>query len=507
VAARSQLSEVIVDSLPLVEVGTVALVALVVGLHFRSLGAPLLTLLAIGISYLTSIRLIAWIGEKLGISVPSEVEPVVVVLLFGVVTDYSVFFLSRVRRRMGGRGGAAVRGDTRRGGAPPDHRHRGADCRPRERLAGRRGAGLPQSLRAGHRHVDPARAGGRGDPRPRRAGHRWPRVILAAPAGAELPREEAAEQSTTEVRRRPGRSWALELATRRPLLSVAGCTLLLVAAASGLIRLDLGNPLIRGLPRDADAREAYRQASRGFAPGILSPTVVIAEGTGITSERRKLAALQELLERQPGVAEVVGPGDQPIRFDLGAALSTTGAAARYFVVSSSDPLGARAVRNFEQLRRQMPGLLEEVGLPRAGVLFAGDTALVAETIDKTVADLGRIAPTAIGVVLLSLALFLRALVAPLYLVAASLAALGAALGLTAYVFQGLAGYGELTYFVPVAAAVLLVSARLGLQHLPRGANLGPGAPECPPSGGGRSGRARLRRSPSRGSCWPPPSHC
>jgi hypothetical protein len=91
VAARSQLSEVIVDSLPLVELGTVALVALVVGLHFRSFGAPLLTLLAIGISYLTSIRLIAWIGEKLGISVPSEVEPVVVVLLFGVVTDYSIF--------------------------------------------------------------------------------------------------------------------------------------------------------------------------------------------------------------------------------------------------------------------------------------------------------------------------------------------------------------------------------------------------------------------------------
>jgi RND superfamily putative drug exporter len=161
----------------------------------------------------------------------------------------------------------------------------------------------------------------------------WPR----RPA-AELPREEAAEQSTTEVRRRPRRSRALELATRRPLLTVAGCTLLLLAAAAGLIRLDLG-PLIRGLPRDADARESYRQASRGFAPGILSPTVVIVEGTGITSERRKLAALQELLERQPGVAEVVGPGDQPIRFDLGAALSTTGAAARYFVVSSSVPWG------------------------------------------------------------------------------------------------------------------------------------------------------------------------
>ena len=56
-----------------------------------------------------------------------------------------------------------------------------------------------------------------------------------------------------------------------------------------------------------------------------------------------------------------------------------------------------------------------------------------------------------------LAVFLRALVAPVYLVL--LAALGplAALGLAVAFFQGVLGHPEITYFVPLAAGVLLIA--------------------------------------------------
>ena len=50
-----------------------------------------------------------------------------------------------------------------------------------------------------------------------------------------------------------------------------------------------------------------------------------------------------------------------------------------------------------------------------------------------------------------------ALVAPLYLVAIAALAPLAATGLTVAVFQGLLGHSELTYFVPIAAGVLLVA--------------------------------------------------
>ena len=54
-------------------------------------------------------------------------------------------------------------------------------------------------------------------------------------------------------------------------------------------------------------------------------------------------------------------------------------------------------------------------------------------------------------------LFLRALIAPLYLVAVSVLGLAASLGITTFVFQELLGYDDLTYYVPFAAAVLLVA--------------------------------------------------
>ncbi|HEV2075446.1 MAG TPA: MMPL family transporter, partial [Thermoleophilaceae bacterium] len=98
VPARDAQGETIAGALPLVEAATILLVVLAVGLHFRAVGAPLLNLLTVGIAYLTALRVIAYAGQLAGLSVPSEVEPIIVVLLFGVITDYSIFFMSRFRQ-------------------------------------------------------------------------------------------------------------------------------------------------------------------------------------------------------------------------------------------------------------------------------------------------------------------------------------------------------------------------------------------------------------------------
>jgi RND superfamily putative drug exporter len=56
-----------------------------------------------------------------------------------------------------------------------------------------------------------------------------------------------------------------------------------------------------------------------------------------------------------------------------------------------------------------------------------------------------------------LMVFLRGIVAPLYLLLSSALGLAAAMGLTVFVFQFVLGHDELTYYVPFAAAVLLLS--------------------------------------------------
>jgi RND superfamily putative drug exporter len=259
------------------------------------------------------------------------------------------------------------------------------------------------------------------------------------------------------VRPRPVRSRALRLASGRPLLTALATGALLLVAASGLLRIEVGQTLIRGLPEDEEARIAYGQAAKGFAPGVLSPTVVIAESPGLTARRPALRRLQAEIAEAPGVALVVGPAQQPSGVNLGAVFARSANAVRYLVVFDADPLGAGGIARLAALRSRLPAMARRAGLPGLRTSIAGDTALAEETVRLTADDLGRVAPIALVAVLLVLAVFLRALVAPLYLVAASVLALAASLGITVYVFQDLLGHRELTYYVPFVAAVMLVA--------------------------------------------------
>ena len=99
-------------------------------------------------------------------------------------------------------------------------------------------------------------------------------------------------------------------------------------------------------------------------------------------------------------------------------------------------------------------MLDRAGLAQAEASFAGDTALSQETIDGTTADLERVIPAVLIAVLLVLVIFLRGLVAPLYLVAAATLGPLASIGLAVILFRGVLGHGELTYYVGVLLVAL-----------------------------------------------------
>jgi len=161
--------------------------------------------------------------------------------------------------------------------------------------------------------------------------------------------------------------------------------------------------------------------------------------------------------KEPGVAAAIGPADDGARDLPGLLVAEDAGAARYLLVLDQDPQGGKAVDVLERLRERVPALLDDAGLGGANASFAGDTALAQETVDTIMHDLLRIGIAAFLVNFLLLAIFLRALVAPLYLVFCSALALAASIGLTTLVFQTLLGHDELTYHVPFAVAVLLLS--------------------------------------------------
>jgi RND superfamily putative drug exporter len=392
---------------------------------------------------------------------PQEIEPFVVVLLLGILTDYAIFFLSGFRAHLAA-------------GEPRLEAARGSAARnlPIVLTAGLIVAAGAAALLAGR--LDYFRALGPGLGLTAlmallvattlipallaifgRAVY-WPRRPTPAPVE---PEEEGPIEAVSDRRERPLRERAAYAMTARPLalLVVLVTGGLLFAASLGLRDLDLGFTLIRGLPSDSEVRRAETAASRGFAPGVLAPTELLLEGPGVGVDREGLARLQEAIAKEEGVAGAVGPRDEPKDVATRAVVSEDGNAARIAIILGDDPLGGKAIDDLRALDGRMPALLAGAGLEDATFAFAGDTALAENTVSLTVDDLKRIGLAALGINLLFLVILLRSIVAPLFLLVTSVLALAATLGVTTFVFERLLGYDELTYYVPFAAAVLLVS--------------------------------------------------
>jgi RND superfamily putative drug exporter len=452
IPARVEQGRVLQDHLVTVETATLIAVILIVAIAFRSLVAPLLALVTAGTSVVLTLSAADSAGALLGIAVPSELEPLLVALLLGVVTDYVIFYLFGLRQQVSA-------------GAPR--------LLAAERAAARftpiiTVAGITVACGTGALLVAESnlfKAFGPGMALAVLIGLAVAVTLvpaLMAILGGILfwPSRARTAPTVPSAAGRPVRPsrWTMLLVRRSTAAFVlVGCVTALLLAAAPLRHLDLGLSFVPSLPPDNSVRQTAVQARAGFSEGIVSPTVLLIEGTEVTGQRVALGRLGQLLEQRQGVAGVLGPGDQLLPVELGLVLSRDGDAARYLIVLDDQPLGADAVDTVSELRGDLPELLRTVGLPDARASMAGDTAIAEGVVAGTVADLKRITIATLLVNLVLLVLFLRALVAPLYLLATNLLALCATLGLTTWVFQDLLGHDGLTFYVPFAAAVLLVA--------------------------------------------------
>ena len=444
VPARIEEWRQIEKGLPLVTLATIALIALVLGIHFRSPIAPLVTLLAAGVAYLVAMRTVAFIGSWLDVSIPREAEPILIVLLLGVVTDYAIFFLHGLRERLDA-------GQDRLEAAEAAT----AEYLPIVVTAGLIVAGGTASLMAGE--LGFFRAFGPGMALTVLISLAV--AITLVPALMAIFGQRLFWPSRPKERPVKGPSRLAYFSTARPVAFVIATVALvaLVFACRGLLETKLGLTMVQGLPAEAEPRRAQDAAAAGFAPGILSPTVVLLEGVDQRLDLPGLVRLQRALDDEPGVAASIGPATPAAREIPGLVFAGDADAARFLILLDDNPVGGPAIESVEALRDRLPDLVEEAGLAEAQVRLAGDTALAGETVETIKSDLVRIGIAAFLVNFLLLALFLRAIVAPLYLVLSSGLALAASIGLTTLVFQGFLGHDELTYFVPFAVAVLLLS--------------------------------------------------
>jgi RND superfamily putative drug exporter len=148
-----------------------------------------------------------------------------------------------------------------------------------------------------------------------------------------------------------------------------------------------------------------------------------------------------------------GTAGEAARAAAGAYVAADRSVVRLYVVTRDEPYSLAAFATVRRLR-------EALASPPAGfdrVLVGGPTAEFADVETTVNADFQRVAIITLVGIAIVLALLLRSLVAPLYLVASVLLSYGTTLGLSVLLFQHVLGQAGLNYFIPLMVFVLLVA--------------------------------------------------
>ena len=432
------------------EIATLVLIAVVVALTFRSVVAPLVVLATAALGYLVALRVLDAMAGALGFALPDQLQPLIAALLIGVVTDYCVLFFSGFRRQLG----------------QGLHRHEAARRTvltegPIVAVAGITVAAGTAALLVADFALFQAFG---------------PALALAVLVGMVVSLTlvpalmailghrlflglGAARSASAE--HEPGRltHWLADTVSRRSGAAVAALLGVGVLGAASLPLLDLRIDVsfVSELPPDDPVRVGARVLEEAGVRGAVAPTEVLVEGEDVVAQRDALERFQAALADQPGVAQVLGPAQLPLREGLGLVLAQDGDAARFIVVLDSDPLAAPAIADVGDLQQRVDGLLTDAGVEGATVAVGGQTAIAAELAELTRDNLRTILVAALLIELAILCLYLRALLTPVLLLACSALGVAAALGLAVLVFQDALGDPGLLFLVPFATAVLLLA--------------------------------------------------
>ena len=268
----------------------------------------------------------------------------------------------------------------------------------------------------------------------------WPMQPRLDPEAAAQP--EAPQDWRRSVYGRVG-----SVVLRWPRASLAATTAALALLIAGLFAFQPNYDQLASLPGNTESVRSFELLREGFPAGELSPTrvyVSLPPGEQVLDPGR-LEQLDELtlaLTGHPAVASASGPSRPfgtagPPGGPPGAAarfVSADGGTARIEVVLTDNPFSDASLDAVPELRELARDAAGSAGLDPGGVLVGGDTAAEADTRTAGNRDSRVVLPLillAIGVVL---ALLLRSLIAPLYLMATIAFTYFATLGLAVIVF-------------------------------------------------------------------------
>jgi putative drug exporter of the RND superfamily len=493
---------------------TVLLVLVLLILLYRSPILAFLPLVGVGWALVVVNALIGFAGKAGLFGVSQQATSIMTVLLFGAGTDYTIFIASRFREELARTQDKHVAmSDTMRAVGEAITSSAGtvilalltltfASLGLYSSLGPTLAIAILVMLLAGLTLVPALLVW------PGRAAY-WPLIPRYQP-------EQAAALTETSLRGFWGRlgSWT----ARHRVLAVIVSTAFLGILALGNLGSQPTFNFLTSFRDPTDSSKGFAILQQHFPAGTLAPTTVLIQFKGDTPDAyqhlAQIDAITVALQNVPGVAKVEGPtrpdGNAPVmdpatlQQSIGALPPQVRAAIRsgksptectgpncppldpklaaaigsyaastsfvspgngtvqFSVIMKDDPYTLSAINRIGPLRDALDKALSDNGLSgnaatTASGYIAGQTALLADTLQYNQRDTFLIVPLVLLLVGIVLALLLRSLIAPLYLLGAVTLNFFAAIGVCSFFFQRIQGQDGFSYAIPLYTFIFLVA--------------------------------------------------
>jgi RND superfamily putative drug exporter len=422
----------------IVMLATVLLILILLGIIFRSVLAAFAPIVMVAVVFTVAKGFIGIAADVFNLKADSSLNVILGVVLFGIGTDYFLFYLFRFRelRRKGADHQTAVLGAVERAG---------------EAIASAGGAvivaflTLTLSSLGMFRSMGPALA-----------------IAVAVMLVAALTLVPAVVNVLGRALFWPSKKWAQEPKDSRGFAAIGaslGNRPARFAAASGGILViltlfvfvgggynptfDLGSSNSASNVESAQATKTMEDG--GLSAGATQPTpIVLNSDSGTRLDTADFTSFQAALAKVPGVAQVA-PHAVP---------SPDGKTALFMVTLKSDPSSDAAINTVKDDLRPAA----HAAAPHGATAYVG--GLTGVFVDFQAAmnrDYSVVFPVAAIIIMLILGLVLRSLVAPWYLMLSVALGFGATLGSAVIVFQHLKGDGGLIFMLPILIYLFVVA--------------------------------------------------
>lgn len=263
-----------------------------------------------------------------------------------------------------------------------------------------------------------------------------------------------------------------QMVTKHPAIIATGLLIVLLIGSFNVTTMNFSFNLLKSFPEDMTSREGFELLEENYPAGELAPVNVILHSQNEMDVNKQLLEqmreLTQTLEEKTGITEVSpeitddminGEADLPRDF-----LSESKQAIAMELILKDNPYEPEALETIQELRDAEEDLIKESGFSAGDeqLHFSGQTAEQLDVKEMNQRDMILLFTLVTVLLTIVLGFQTRSVLMPILMMGTIILSYVASLGFGWWIFEHLFGYDAISYRLPVYTFVFMVA--LGIDY-------------------------------------------